>query len=144
VSLKFRVRAYGDGNNQPFVDLEYQDGIPVRWSSLTSSLTIGLKTIMIAIDPVETAPSFIVCEAPAMGGSPLCDLPKGHDGIHAYSEVDGSGKKHTYSWGKGAEKEDTEARLKRAIQVLHYVAEVYRSPLVREALKELTAEEFVP
>jgi hypothetical protein len=36
---------------------------------------------------------------------------------------------------------NTEQRLKRALEVLRYVADVYRSPMAKEALKELTAKE---
>lgn len=134
MSARFRVRIFGPTlGSPPIADLEYMVGIPIRW---TANGTIPVH--LIAIDPVEVAsPSIVVCEAPAMSGSPLCDLPKGHEGMHAYSEIE-EGKKRTYKWGKNLS--DKEARLKRALEVLRYVAEVYRSPAVQEALKELEGD----
>jgi len=148
--VKFRVKVYGALAGQkgysPLVDLVYE-GTPISW---TPEGYVQVESVR--IEPIDPAPvpgypgyseSITVCESPAMGGSPLCSLPRGHDGSHAYIEVDDTGKTHKYTWGK-PKLSDPEARLTKALEVLRYVADVYRSPLVREAIKTLTAEEFVP
>jgi hypothetical protein len=65
------------------------------------------------------------CRSPALGGSPLCDLPEGHAGPHAVTQ-DG----HTYRWGTGI-------RRRRIIQVtlseearkrLDFLASLYGEP----------------
>jgi len=142
-AAKFRVLAYGtlDGKNYgPMIDIEYagtsigwvaKEGIPVHIGSLT-------------IEPVGVSPPS-VCGLAAVGGSPTCELERGHKGFHEHTEKDETGKVRTFHWGKGwPSTGDTEARLFRALEVLKYVADVYQSPLVKEAIKEITAEEFVP
>lgn len=89
----------------------------------------------------------LVCGAPAMGGSPKCELPKPHAGRHQYIEFDTeANKERTYTWGPNVPARDVhfEERLWRALEVLLYVAEQYKSPAVKEALKELLSEDFEP
>ena len=142
-AAKFRVRAYGtvDGKNYgPMLDLEYA-GTPIGW---TAKDNVPIHVACLTIEPVGTTAFTSVCGVPAIGGSPICELERGHEGFHTHTETD-DGKTRTFHWGKGKPlKGDTEARLFRALEVLRYVADTYKSPLVKEAIKELTAEEFVP
>jgi len=144
-AAKFRVRAYGtvDGKNYgPMLDLEYA-GTPIGW---TAKDNVSIHVACLTIEPVgPEMPNHPICGVPAIGGSPTCELKRGHDDFHAHTETDETGKTRTFHWGKGKPaKEDTEARLLRALEVLRYVADTYKSPLVKEAIKELTAEEFIP
>jgi hypothetical protein len=148
-AIKFRVRLFGtlDGKNYgPMLDLEYA-GTPIGWTTRGEPIQVG----SIIIEPVGTTTpgtpgTFTsVCGVPAMGGSPICELERGHEGFHTHTETDETGKEHVFHWGKGKPfKDDIEARLFRALEVLLYVAEVYQSPIAKDAIAQLTAEEFVP
>jgi hypothetical protein len=148
-AAKFRVMVYGtrDGINYgPMVVLEYA-GTPIGWTVKDGNpVQVGSITIEpVGVSPPGTQGTFTsVCAAPAMGGSPTCELELGHWGFHAHTEEDESGKEHTYRWGSKEERptSDIEGRFDRALKVLQYVADVYNSPLVKEAIKELTAEPF--
>jgi hypothetical protein len=107
-----------------------------------------------------------------MGNGHLCDLYKGHKGLHQITEAG-----QTFQWGPTirssrppvhpptasltiaeriprletmlnqsreimiTQRQDNavlRAKLERAVQIIRYMAEVYRSPIALEALKELT------
>ena len=94
---------------------------------------------------VRQEPLRLFADLPQSAGLLTCELERGHEGFHEHTEKDETGKVRTFHWGKGwPSTDDTEARLFRALEVLNYVADVYQSQYVKEAIKQLTAEEFVP
>lgn len=143
------AHAYGGGwhlrSPGPITEISYE-GTPIGWTPDEPFQVESIRIEPVGVSPTGTPGTFTsVCGLAAVGGSPTCELERGHEGFHEHTEKDETGKVRTFHWGKGwPSTGDTEARLFRALEVLKYVADVYQSAYVKEAIKEITAEEFVP